>query len=148
MGEVSTLACLIGAAILIVTGIGSWRIMVGTVAGLVATTLLLNGLAGPESVAAMSLPFHYHLVMGGFAFGAVYMATDPVSAAATETGRLIYGFFVGVLVILIRVLNPAYPEGMMLSILFMNVFAPLIDYLVIQRSARQRMARLAAAPAK
>jgi Na+-transporting NADH:ubiquinone oxidoreductase subunit B len=148
MGEVSTLAALIGAAILIVTGIGSWRIMVGTVAGLVATTLLLNGLAGPESVAAMSLPFHYHLVMGGFAFGAVYMATDPVSAAATETGRLIYGFFVGVLVILIRVLNPAYPEGMMLSILFMNVFAPLIDYLVIQRSARQRMARLAAAPAK
>jgi len=148
MGEVSALACLIGAAILIVTGIGSWRIMAGAVVGLVAGATLLNALAGPDSVAAMSLPAHYHLVMGGFAFGAVYMATDPVSAAATDLGRWIYGFFIGLLVVLIRVVNPAYPEGVMLAILFMNVFAPLIDYVVVQRSVRARVARLAAASAK
>lgn len=148
MAEVSALAILIGAAMLILTGIGSWRIMAGCVAGLVATALLLNGVAGPESVAAMTLPAHYHLVMGGFLFGAVYMATDPVSAAGTETGKLIYGFGIGVLVVLIRVLNPAYPEGMMLAILFMNVFAPLIDYVVVQRSTRARVARMAAVAAK
>ncbi len=145
MGEVSALGALLGALFLIATGIASWRIMVGCVAGAVAMAAVLNGVAGPESVSMMSLPPHYHLVMGGFAFGTVFMATDPVSSANTQTGRLIYGFLIGVLVVLIRVVNPAYPEGMMLAILFMNVFAPLIDYFVVRRTTRRRAARLAAA---
>lgn len=145
MGEVSAIGALLGALFLIATGIANWRIMVGCVAGLLATGLLINGLAGPESPAAFHLPAHYHLVMGGFAFGAVFMATDPVSASGTQVGRLIYGFFIGVLCVLVRVVNPAYPEGMMLAILFMNVFAPLIDYFVVRRTTRRRAARLAAA---
>lgn len=145
MGEVSSVAAALGAVFLIVTGIASWRIIVGAVAGLLVTAAVLNGFAGPDSVAMMSLPPHYHLVMGGFAFGAVFMATDPCSAAVTPMGRLIYGFLIGVLCVLVRVVNPAYPEGMMLAILFMNVFAPLIDYFIVQRSTRRRAARMATA---
>ncbi len=144
MAESSALAILIGAGMLIVTGIGSWRIMVSCVLGLVVTTGILSQVAGPESMAIMHLPPHYHLVVGGFMFGAVYMATDPVSAAQTQVGRWIYGFGIGAMVGLIRVFNPAYTEAVMMAILFMNVFAPLIDYVVIQRSTRRRVARLAA----
>jgi Na+-transporting NADH:ubiquinone oxidoreductase subunit B len=143
MAEVSAAACLLGALFLLTVGIGSWRVMISCVVGLAAVTFLFNGLAGPESNASMTLPFHYHAVMGGFAYGAIYMATDPVSAAATNRGRLIYGFFIGALAALIRVINPAYPEGMMLAILFMNVFAPLIDYYVVKGTTRRRLARMA-----
>lgn len=138
IGETSTLAILIGALILIVTGIGSWKIIVSTFAGGLAMGLLLN-LVAVNSY--MELPAYYHLVMGGFAFGAVFMATDPVSGAQTETGKWIYGFLIGVMSILIRVLNPAYPEGVMLAILLMNVFAPLIDYYVVQSSINRRLKR-------
>ncbi len=141
MGEVSAIAAALGAILLIVTGIGSWRIMAGCVAGLVAVTALFNGLAGPESNAMMSLPPHFHLVMGGFAFGTVFMATDPVSAAMTNTGKLWFGVLIGTMVVLIRVVNPAFPEGMMLAILFANLFAPLIDYFVIQANIKRRSAR-------
>ncbi|MEZ4237873.1 MAG: NADH:ubiquinone reductase (Na(+)-transporting) subunit B [Myxococcota bacterium] len=144
MGEVSAVAALIGAVFLIVTGIASWRIMVGCVIGLVLGALLINGFAGPTSPAMWYLPPQYHLVMGGFAFGAVFMATDPVSGSATQIGRWIYGIAIGVLCVLIRAVNPAYPEGVMLAILFMNVFAPLIDYYVVRAATRRRAARLAA----
>jgi len=144
MGEVSAVAALIGAIILIATGIGSWRTMVGCVVGLLVTAAFFNLVASPESSALMHLPPHYHLVMGGFAFGAVFMATDPVSSATTHLGRLIYGFFIGAICVMVRVVNPAYPEGMMLAILFMNVFAPLIDYYVVRRTTVRRAARLAA----
>jgi Na+-transporting NADH:ubiquinone oxidoreductase subunit B len=138
IGETSALAILIGAAILIVTGIGSWKIILSTFAGGLAMGLLLN-LVAVNSY--MELPAYYHLVMGGFAFGAVFMATDPVSGAQTETGKWIYGFMIGVMSILIRVLNPAYPEGVMLAILLMNVFAPLIDYYVVQSNINRRLKR-------
>jgi Na+-transporting NADH:ubiquinone oxidoreductase subunit B len=138
VGETSTLAILIGALILIITGVGSWKIIVSVFAGGMAMGLLLN-LIGAN--AYMELPFYYHFVMGGFAFGAVYMATDPVSAAHTEKGKWIYGFLIGVMSILIRVLNPAYPEGVMLAILLMNVFASLIDYYVVQASVTRRLKR-------
>lgn len=144
MGEVSAIAALLGGLFMIVAGIANWRIMAGCVAGVLVTATLLNVLAAPEANAAWHLPAHYHLVMGGFAFGAVYMATDPVSASHTQLGRLIFGFGCGAMCVLIRVVNPAYPEGMMLAILFMNVFAPLIDYGVVKRSARRRAARLTA----
>lgn len=145
MGEVSTLAIAAGALFLIITGIASWRIMAGCVAGLFFTVGMLNLTAGVDALALMTLPPHYHLVMGGFAFGTVFMATDPVSAAHTNTGRWIYGFGIGGLCALVRVINPAYPEGMMLAILFMNVFAPLIDHYVVQASTRRRAARMATA---
>lgn len=145
MGEVSAAAIALGGLFLIATGIASWRIMFGCVLGLFATAALMNGLAGPESNSMMSLPPHYHLVMGGFAFGTVFMATDPCSSAVTNLGRLIYGFCIGALCVLVRVVNPAYPEGMMLAILFMNVFAPLIDYFIVRRSTRGRVARMATA---
>ncbi len=144
MAEVSAAACLVGGLFLVMVGIASWRIMLGCVAGLGMITLVFNAFAGPEASAALALPFHYHLVIGGFAYGAIFMATDPVSAAATNAGRWMYGIGIGALAGLIRVVNPAYPEGMMLAILFMNVFAPLLDYFVVQRSARRRVARLAA----
>jgi Na+-transporting NADH:ubiquinone oxidoreductase subunit B len=139
VGETSTLAILIGAIILIVTGIGSWKIIFSTVAGGVVMGIILNIFAGDN--AYMSLPFWQHLFLGGFAFGAVFMATDPVTGAQTEKGKWIYGFMTGILAILIRVLNPAYPEGMMMAILLMNTFAPLIDYYVIQGYTRRRMKR-------
>ena len=112
-----------------------------------ATGFVLGMAAGPGSNPMFHLPAHYHLVMGGFAFGAVFMATDPVSASVTNTGKWIYGILIGVLVVLVRVVNPAYPEGMMLAILFMNVFAPLIDHYVVQANIKRRKLRLAAAAA-
>ena len=141
MGETSFLAILIGAAILIISGVGSWRIMAAVTIGGIGTAFLMNLAAGPTSPSIFTLPPHYHLVMGGFAFGAVFMATDPVSAAGTNTGKWIYGVAIGVLAILIRAVNPAYPEGMMLAILFMNVFAPLIDYYVLKANIRRRLSR-------
>ncbi len=141
IGETSALMCLIGAFVLIITGVGSWQIMVAMAAGGLATGAFVNLVAGPTSKAVFGLPAHYHLVMGGFAFGAVFMATDPVSAAATDTGKYIYGFLIGVLTVLIRLVNPAYPEGVMLSILFMNIFAPLIDHFVVKRNIARRRRR-------
>lgn len=138
VGETSSLAILIGAAILVITGIGSWKIMVSVFGGGLFMGILLNALSAN---AYMELPFYYHFVMGGFAFGAVFMATDPVTGSQTEKGKWIYGFLIGVLSILIRVLNPAYPEGVMLAILLMNVFAPLIDYYVIQSNIKKRLKR-------
>lgn len=138
IGETSTLAILIGALILIITGIGSWKIILSVFAGGLFMGLFLNAVAVNPY---MELPFYYHFVMGGFAFGAVFMATDPVSGAQTETGKWIYGFLIGVMSVLIRVINPAYPEGVMLAILLMNLFAPLIDYFVIQSSINKRLKR-------
>jgi Na+-transporting NADH:ubiquinone oxidoreductase subunit B len=140
-GETSVLVALIGAAILIITGVGSWRIMLSVVAGGLAMGYLFNVLAGPESAEIMKLPAYIHLLVGGFALGTVFMATDPVSASQTNTGKWIYGFLIGLLAVLIRTVNPAYPEGMMLAILFMNVFAPLIDYYVIRANMKRRLSR-------
>jgi len=138
VGETSTIAILIGALILIITGIGSWKIIVSVFAGGAALGLLLNAFSVNSY---MELPFYYHFVMGGFAFGAVFMATDPVSGSQTEKGKWIYGFLIGALSVLFRVLNPAYPEGVMLAILLMNLFAPLIDYYVVQASIKRRIKR-------
>lgn len=139
MGETSTLAILIGAAILLITGIGSWRIMLATLLGGFGMANVIYFLAGPSATGMMSLPPVYHLVMGGFIFGTVFMTTDPVSAAGTNTGKWIYGILIGVMVILIRTFNPAYPEGMMLAILFGNVFSPLIDHFVVQANIKRRL---------
>jgi Na+-transporting NADH:ubiquinone oxidoreductase subunit B len=138
VGETSTLAILIGAVILIATGIGSWKIIVSVIAGGLGMGLLMNAVAVNPF---MEMPAYYHLIMGGFAFGAVFMATDPVTATQTEKGKWIYGFLIGVLAVLIRVLNPAYPEGMMLAILLMNVFAPLIDHYIVEGSIKRRLKR-------
>ncbi|MBO3700675.1 NADH:ubiquinone reductase (Na(+)-transporting) subunit B [Roseivirga sp. E12] len=138
IGETSTLMALIGGLILIATGVGSWKIIVSVFAGAFAMGTIFN-LAGANEF--MLLPAHYHLVLGGLAFGAVFMATDPVSAAQTETGKWIYGVLIGMLTVVIRVLNPAYPEGIMLAVLFMNVFAPLIDFYVVQANKKRRIAR-------
>jgi Na+-transporting NADH:ubiquinone oxidoreductase subunit B len=138
VGETSTIAILLGALILIITGVGSWKIIVSVFAGGLGMGLLLNAFG---SNSYMELPAYYHIAMGGFAFGAVFMATDPVTASQTEKGKWIYGFLIGVLSILIRVVNPAYPEGVMLAILLMNVFSPLIDYYVIQASISKRLKR-------
>ena len=138
---------LLGAVFLIMaSGIASWRTMVACVVGLLGMAAVLNGVAGPDIPALFYLPPHYHLVMGGFAFGAVFMATDPVSSSGTRHRQWIYGIAIGALCVLVRVVNPAYPEGMMLAILFMNVFAPLIDYYVVVRRPPSRRAekRLAA----
>ena len=138
IGETSTLMCLIGALILIATGVGSWKIMVSVFAGGYITGYLFNLIGANEF---MLMPAHYHLVIGGLAFGAVFMATDPVTATQTERGKWIYGFLIGVLTIIIRVFNPAYPEGIMMAILLMNVFAPLIDYYVVQANKKRRLQR-------
>ncbi|KUO59772.1 NADH:ubiquinone reductase (Na(+)-transporting) subunit B [bacterium BRH_c32] len=140
MGETSALACLIGAIILIVSKVGSWRIMVSILLGTVFTVLLFN-VIGSSTNPMFQVPFYYHFVLGGFAFGAVFMATDPVSATFTDQGKWIYGFLIGVMVILVRVVNPAFPEGMMLAILFMNVFAPIIDKIFINKNIKRRLAR-------
>ena len=140
MGETSTLACLIGALILIVTGIGSWRIMLSVLAGMVGLSLLFNGIGSVTNSMFQVNPL-WHLVLGGFAFGTVYMTTDPVTAPFTEKGKIIYGVLIGFLVVLIRVINPAFPEGMMLAILFMNVFAPIIDHIFIKANIKRRQAR-------
>ena len=144
MGETSTLACLLGGAMLLVTRIASWRVMLGVVVGSVLCTLLLNSVSGYVENPYFGVPFWWHCVLGGWAFGMVFMATDPVTSAHTETGKLIYGFCIGILAILIRVANPAYPEGMMLAILFMNCFAALIDHYVLQANIKRRLARHAA----
>ncbi|MEO1052876.1 MAG: NADH:ubiquinone reductase (Na(+)-transporting) subunit B [Bacteroidota bacterium] len=138
IGETSTLMCLIGAAILVLTGVGSWKVIVSVFAGAYGMGLLLTAIGLNEF---MLMPAHYHLVIGGLAFGAVFMASDPVTAAQTEAGKWIYGLLIGVLTVIIRVLNPAYPEGIMLAILFMNVFAPLIDYYVVGANKKRRLQR-------
>jgi len=139
VGETSTIACLIGAGILLYTGIGSWRIMASVFAGGFLMAVIFN-IFGLNTLMQIS-PLH-HLVLGGFAFGAIFMATDPVSAAQTNTGKYIYGFLIGLLAILFRVFNPAYPEGMMLAILFMNVMAPLIDHYVVEANIKKRLNRV------
>ena len=139
IGETSTIAILLGAVILLWTGVASWKIMVSCVAGALAAGFLVNGFAEPGTFAAV--PAYYHLVLGGFAFGAVFMATDPVTSAQTEKGKWIYGFLVGVLAVIIRLFNPGYPEGMMLAILLMNTFAPLIDHYVVEGNIKKRIKR-------
>jgi Na+-transporting NADH:ubiquinone oxidoreductase subunit B len=142
MGETSALACLFGMIVLLITGIGSWRVMLSVIVGTIATAALLNAV-GSETNLFFDVPFYWHFVLGGWAFGMVFMATDPVTAPATDTGRYIYGFFIGFFVVLVRVVNPAYPEGMMLSILLMNVFAPVIDHYVVKANIKRRNARYA-----
>jgi Na+-transporting NADH:ubiquinone oxidoreductase subunit B len=140
MGEVSTLAIMLGAVLLLVTRIASWRIMAGVILGMVATSSLFN-LIGSDTNPLLSMPWYWHLVVGGFAFGTVFMATDPVSASMTHIGKWYYGILIGLMVVLIRVANPAYPEGMMLAILFGNLFAPLIDHFVVQANIKRRLVR-------
>ncbi len=140
IGETSTLAIMIGAVILLVTRIASWRIMLGVLVGMAAFATLLN-LVGSDTNPFFATPWYWHLVLGGFAFGMVFMATDPVSAAMTNTGKWVFGLLIGVMVVMIRVLNPAYPEGMMLAILFANLFAPLIDFVVVRANVKRRAAR-------
>lgn len=140
VGEVSTLAILIGAAVLLWTRIASWRIMLGTFLGMVATSALFNAV-GSETNAMFAMPWYWHLVVGGFAFGMVFMATDPVSASMTDKGKLAFGALIGVMTVLIRVVNPAFPEGIMLAILFANLFAPLIDHFVVQANIKRRQKR-------
>ncbi len=142
VGETSTLAVLIGAALLLLTGIGSWRIMLSAVLGGATMGLIFNAF-GANGL--MQFPWWQHLIVGGFAFGVVFMATDPVTAAQTNTGKWIYGFLIGLLAIMIRVFNPAYPEGIMLAILFMNVMAPLIDHYVVEGNIKRRQKRVAVA---
>ncbi|MCM8536324.1 MAG: NADH:ubiquinone reductase (Na(+)-transporting) subunit B [Lentisphaeraceae bacterium] len=143
IGETSVLACLIGAAILIISGVGSYRTMLGTIIGGAAVTILFNVLFDKGTVEAPILGVNWiqHLFLGGFAFGLVFMCTDPVSSAATNTGKWIFGILTGILAMTIRCVNPAYPEGMMLAVLFMNVFAPLIDHYVVGASVKRRLAR-------
>ena len=140
MGETSAVACMLGAAYLLFTGIASWRVMLSMVLGMVGMSLVFN-MIGSEGNPMFSVGPEWHFVLGGFAFACVFMATDPVSATVTETGRFIYGFLIGVLGVLIRVVNPAYPEGWMLAILFMNACAPLIDYFIVEKNIKRRMAR-------
>jgi len=141
MGEVSTLAILIGGAFIVYQRIASWRIILGVFFGMVATSLLFNTIASDASAPMMHMDWTWHLVTGGFAFGMIFMATDPVSASFTHTGRWAFGALIGVMVVLIRVVNPAFPEGMMLAILFANLFAPLFDYFVVQSNIKRRAAR-------
>ena len=140
VGEVSALAIFLGAAVLLWTKIASWRIMLGCLLGMVATSALFN-LIGSESNPMFAMPWYWHLVIGGFAFGMVFMATDPVSASMTNQGRLIFGVLIGVMTVLIRVVNPAFPEGIMLAILFANLFAPLIDHFFVQANIKRRKQR-------
>ena len=140
IGEVSTLAILIGGAFIVLTGIASWRIIAGVMIGMVATSLLFNTI-GSDTNYMFQLPWHWHFVMGGFAFGMIFMATDPVSASFTNKAKWYYGGLIGLMVVLIRVVNPAFPEGMMLAILFANLFAPLFDYFVVQGNIKRRLAR-------
>ena len=145
IGETSTLWIMVGAAFLALTGIASWRVMVGAILGLIGMAALTNFMAEitGSTNTMLTLPAHYHLVMGGFAFGVAFMATEPVTGAHTDKGRWIYGIFIGGLTVIIRSINPAYPEGAMLAILLMNAFASLIDYFVIQGNIKRRMVRYA-----
>lgn len=140
MGETSALACLIGAVILLAAGIISWRILFSLILGVISLSCLFNWIGSPTNP-MFAMPAHWHLVLGGLAFGAVFMATDPVTAAQTEKGQLIYGFLIGALVVMVRVVNPAFPEGVMLAILFGNIFSPLIDQIFIQGNIKRRQAR-------
>ena len=139
LGETSAIACLFGALFLIYTGIASWRIMLATFAGLIIPTLLFSDAGSSNPM--MSIPWHWHVVIGGFAFGAVFMTTDPVSAAQTNAGKWAFGLLIGFMTWLIRVVNPAFPEGIMLAILFANIFAPVIDYFVVRANIRKRQKR-------
>jgi Na+-transporting NADH:ubiquinone oxidoreductase subunit B len=145
IGETSTLWIMVGAVFLALTGIASWRVMVGAILGLTGMAALTNFMAEitGSTNTMLTLPAHYHLVMGGFAFGVAFMATEPVTGAHTDKGRWIYGIFIGMLTVIIRSINPAYPEGAMLAILLMNAFASLIDYFVIQGNIKRRMVRYA-----
>ncbi len=140
MGETSTLAILIGAVILIATGIGSWRIMFSVLVGMIAMSLTFNAIGSTTNSMFQVTPI-WHLVLGGFAFGTVFMATDPVTAAMSESGKYAYGLLIGIMVVLVRVVNPAFPEGMMLAILFGNMFAPIIDKIVINANIKRRQLR-------
>ncbi len=139
LGSTSALACLLGAFFLIYTRVGSWRIMLGVFLGMVATSFLFNAIGDGDT--GYSLPWYWHMVLGGFAFGTVFMATDPISASMTSAGRWIYGALIGFMTVLIRVANPAYPEGIMLAILFGNVFAPVIDWFVVRANVQRRIRR-------
>ena len=141
IGETSTLAIFIGGGILLATRIASWRIVLGVFFGMMATATLFN-LIGSETNPMFGMPWWWHLVVGGFAFGMLFMATDPVSASMTNTGRFYYGCLIGFMTVLIRVINPAFPEGIMLAILFSNIFAPMIDYVVVQANIRRRTRRI------
>ncbi|MFP6660189.1 MAG: NADH:ubiquinone reductase (Na(+)-transporting) subunit B [Myxococcota bacterium] len=143
MGETSALACLVGGIFICVIGVASWRTIAGVTLGTFAMATFFNW-AGSDTNPMFAVPFTWHIVLGGWALGTVYMTTDPVSSSYTDTGRWIYGFLIGVLTVLIRSINPAYPEGIMLAILFMNMFAPLIDYFFLQANIRRRVARDAA----
>ncbi|XYK79651.1 MAG: NADH:ubiquinone reductase (Na(+)-transporting) subunit B [Labrenzia sp.] len=140
IGEVSALACFIGLAFLLITKIANWRLVVGCLVGMIAFSTLLN-LIGSDTNSMFAMPWYWHLVIGGYAFGLAFMVTEPVSASHTNLGRYIYGALIGVMVVMIRVINPAFPEGMMLAILFGNVFAPLIDYFVVQANIKRRAKR-------
>ncbi len=140
MGETSALACLIGAAVLLITGIASWRIMLSVVVGMFCLSSILN-IIGSSTNPMFQLPPSWHLVLGGFAFGTVYMTTDPVTGSMTEKGKYVYGFLIGTLTVLIRTVNPAFPEGIMLAILFGNMFAPIIDRIFINANIKRRLLR-------
>jgi len=140
VGEVSTFMVLLGGAYILYKGIASWRIVLGVFAGMVAMSFLFNTI-GSDTNTMFAMPWYWHLVVGGFAFGMMFMATDPVSASFTNTGKYAFGALVGVMVVLVRVVNPAFPEGMMLAILFANLFAPLFDYFVAQSNIKRRIAR-------
>lgn len=141
IGETSTLAILIGGAVLVATKIASWRIITGVLGGMIATATFFN-IIGSDTNPMFNVPAYWHLVMGGFCFGMIFMATDPVSASMTNTGKFVFGALIGLMVVLIRVINPAFPEGMMLAILFANLFAPYIDHLVVQANIKRRLARV------
>jgi Na+-transporting NADH:ubiquinone oxidoreductase subunit B len=140
MGETSTLAIFIGGFFLLLTRTAAWRIVTGVLLGMVGMSLLFN-VIGSETNPMFSMPWYWHLVLGGFAFGMIFMATDPVSASMTNKGKWFYGGLIGVMAVLIRVINPAFPEGIMLAILFANLFAPLIDWFVVQANIKRRLAR-------
>ena len=141
IGETSTLAIFIAGAILLLTKTASWRIMSGVMLGMIAMSMIFNAV-GSDTNLMFAMPWYWHLVVGGFAFGMVFMATDPVSASMTNTGKWIFGALIGVMCVLIRVINPAFPEGMMLAILFANLFAPIIDWSVVRANVRRRLARV------
>ena len=140
VGEVSTLAILIGGGALVIMKLAAWRIVAGVIAGMVAMSVIFN-LIGSDTNPMFDMPFYWHFVLGGFAFGLFFMATDPISASMTDTGKWYFGALIGVMVVLIRVVNPAFPEGMMLAILFANLFAPLIDNFVVQANIKRRLLR-------
>ena len=139
-GVTSTLACLIGALVLLATGVASWRVMAGVLAGAVAAAVLFNAVGG-EGRPILGMPWYWHLTLGGFAFGMVFLAPEPVTAASTRTGRWIYGLLIGSMIVLIRVANPMHPDGVMLAILLGNILAPLIDYGVVRANIRRRVRR-------